>query len=101
MVKRSKGSRNQTRHKLQKKPRQRGLPPVTKTLQKFEVGEKAGIVIDPSIHEGQPHHRFHGLTGVVAGMQGKVYKVDIKVGKKSKTLLVRSEHLKKLISVPT
>ena len=101
MVRRSKGFRNNTRYKLQKKPRERGLSPITKSLQEFEVGERAGIVIDPSLHKGQPHPRFHGLTGVIAGKQGNAYKVDVKVGKKTKTLLVRSEHLKKIESQPT
>jgi len=101
MVKRSRGTRSCTRYKLQKKPRERGLSPITKSLQKFDVGEKANIVIDPSIHKGQPHPRFHGLTGEITGKQGNAYKVDVKVGKKIKTLLIRSEHLKKIITVPT
>lgn len=101
MVRRSKGQRCNTRHKLHKKPRERGLSPITKSLQKFEVGEKASIVIDPSIHKGQPHPRFHGLTGMIIGLQGNTYKLDVKVGRKNKTLLVRSEHLKKIKSQPT
>ncbi|UCH89158.1 MAG: 50S ribosomal protein L21e [Thermoplasmata archaeon] len=101
MVKRSRGLRSATRHKLQKKPRERGLSPITRSLQQFEVGEKASIVIDPSYHKGQPHPRFHGLTGVITGKQGNTYKLEVKVGKKNKTLLVRSEHLRKIKSQPT
>jgi large subunit ribosomal protein L21e len=101
MVKRSRGPRSATRKKLSKKPRERGLSPITKSLQKFEIGEKACIVIDPSSHKGQPHPRFHGLTGEVIGLQGNTYKIDVKVGNKVKTLLVRSEHLKKIKSQPT
>jgi large subunit ribosomal protein L21e len=100
MVKRSRGPRSSTRHKLKKKPRNRGLSPITRTLVKFEVGDRASVVIDPSIHKGQPHPRFHGLTGVVTGKQGSAYTLDVKVGNKKKTLLVRSEHLKKLKSQP-
>ena len=70
MVKRSKGFRSKTRKKLRKTPRQRGLSPITKTLQIFEVGENANIVIDPSLQQGQPHPRFHGLTGTITGTQG-------------------------------
>jgi large subunit ribosomal protein L21e len=98
MVKRSRGSRSSTRHKLQKKPRERGLSPITRSLQKFEIGEKASIVIDPSYHKGQPHPRFHGLTGIITGKQGNAYKLDVKVGNKKKVLLVRSEHLKRIKS---
>ena len=100
MVKRSRGFRSSTRSKLRKKPRQRGLSPITSSLKKFEVGEKASIVIDPSIHKGQPHPRFHGLTGVIKGMQGSAYSLDVKVGNKNKILLVRSEHLKKIKAQP-
>ena len=96
MVKRSKGIRSKTRKKLRKSPRQRGLSPITRSLQVFESGEKANIVIDPSIHKGQPHPRFHGLTGTVMGSQGKVYLVNVKVGNKEKELLIRPEHLRKI-----
>jgi large subunit ribosomal protein L21e len=96
MVKRSKGMRSKTRQKLSRHPRDRGLSPITRVLQVFEEGEYANIVIDPSIHKGQPHPRFHGLTGVVVGTQGKAYLLDVKVGNKQKKLLIRPEHLRKI-----
>ncbi len=96
MVKRSKGSRSKTRKKLRKSPRQRGLSPITNVLQEFEIGEQANIVIDPSIHKGQPHPRFHGLTGKVQGTQGKAYIIKVVIGKKEKDLIIRPEHLKKI-----
>ena len=95
MVKRSKGIRNRTRHKLSRKFGERGLSPITRSLQKFQEGDKANIVIDPSIHKGQPHPRFHGLTGTIVGIQGKAYLVNIKDGNKLKTLIIRPDHLKK------
>lgn len=95
MVKRSRGFRNKTRYKLKRKFGERGLSPITRSLQKFQEGDKANIVIDPSIHKGMPHPRFHGLTGTVIGMQGKAYLVNIKDGNKPKTLIIRPEHLKK------
>jgi large subunit ribosomal protein L21e len=98
MVRRSKGTRSKTRRILKKKPRQRGLPSTTTIMQSFEVGEKAAIVIDPSIHRGQPHHRFYGETGTITGRQGKAYRVEIKSGNKKKILIVGSEHLKKQVS---
>lgn len=96
MVKRSKGFRSKTRQKLRRNPRKRGLSPITRTLQAFETGEKANIVIDPSIHKGQPHPRFHGLTGTIKGTQGGSYLVDVKDGNKLKVLIIRPEHLRKV-----
>jgi large subunit ribosomal protein L21e len=96
MVKRSKGFRSKTRKKLSKHPRERGFSPITRTLQSFDEGEYVNIVIDPSIHKGQPHHRFHGLTGIVMGTQGEAYLLNVKVGNKEKKLLVRPEHLRKI-----
>jgi large subunit ribosomal protein L21e len=93
MVKRSKGIRSKSRHVLRKKPRNRGLSPITRALQRFEIGERVSVNIDPSVHKGMPHPRFHGYTGKIEGMQGDAYLVGIKVGKKYKTLIVRSEHL--------
>lgn len=96
MVKRSKGFRSKTRKKLSKHPRDRGLSPITKILQEFEKGEHVNIVIDSSLHKGQPHPRFHGLTGIVLGTQGEAYLLNVKVGNKEKRLIIRPEHLRKI-----
>ena len=96
MVKRSKGFRSKTRKKLRKHPRERGLSPITRIFQEFEEGEHVNIIVDPSIHKGQPHPRFHGLTGTVMGTQGEAYLLDVKVGKKIKKLIIRPEHLRKI-----
>jgi large subunit ribosomal protein L21e len=98
MVRRSKGTRSKTRKILSKRPRERGLPPTTRIFQTFEAGEKASIIIDPSVHRGQPHRRFYGLTGTIVGKQGKSYLVEVASGNKKKTLIVRPEHLKKQVA---
>ncbi|UCE35871.1 MAG: 50S ribosomal protein L21e [Thermoplasmata archaeon] len=98
MVRRSKGTRSKTRQVLRKRPRERGQPPTTRILQTFEEGEKASIIIDPSIHKGQPHRRFYGLTGTIVGKQGEAYLLDVKCGNKKKTLIVRPEHLRKQLA---
>lgn len=95
MVRRSKGTRSKTRKVLRKRPREKGLPPVTRVLQTFEEGEKASIIIDPGVHKGQPHRRFYGLTGTVVGKQGRAYLIEVKTGNKKKTLIVGPEHLRK------
>ena len=94
MVKRSKGIRSKSRYVLRKKPRERGITSITRALQEFEEGDSVSIVIDSSVHKGMPHHRFQGYTGRIEGKQGGSYLVGINVGKKHKTLIVRSEHLK-------
>jgi large subunit ribosomal protein L21e len=93
MVKRSKGIRSKSRHILRIKPRNRGISSITRAIQQFEIGESVNIILDPSTHKGMPHHRFHGSTGKIEGMQGEAYLVGINVGKKHKTLIVKSEHL--------
>lgn len=96
MVKRSKGIRSKSRKLLRKKPRERGIHSITRALQQFEEGDSVGIVIDPSVHRGMPHIRFQGHTGKVEGKQGGSYLVGINDGKKHKTLIIRSEHLRRV-----
>jgi large subunit ribosomal protein L21e len=96
MVKRSKGIRSKSRKLLRKKPRERGIHSITRALQKFEEGQSVNIVIDSSVHKGMPHIRFHGHTGKIEGKQGDSYLVGIKDGKKHKSLIIRSEHLRRV-----
>lgn len=95
MVKASKGYRRRTRSVMQKRVRDRGLSPITRIFQTFEVGEKANINIDPSVHKGVPHVRFHGHTGTIVRMQGEAYLIDVRMGGMMKQIIVRPEHLRK------
>ena len=95
MVKASKGTRTKTRTLMCKKPRDRGLSPITMGLQTFEAGEKVNIIIDPSVHNGMPFSRFHGLTGVVVGQRGDAFEVSVKSGNKTKMVVARPEHLRR------
>jgi len=97
MVRRSKGLRSKSRSVFRKKPRERGLHAITSTLQEFEEGQYVNIKIDPGFHKGQPHKRFHGLTGKVVGKQGESYLVDTKVGNMTKKLVIRPEHLSPML----
>ncbi|MDI6702598.1 50S ribosomal protein L21e [Methanothermobacter wolfeii] len=92
-MRRSRGFRSKTRHKLQKVKRPGRSNPITRKIQNFEQDDLVHIIIDPSIHRGQPHPRFHGKTGRVIGKMGKAFVVAIKDGKKDKQLVVRPEHL--------
>jgi len=69
MVKASKGIMEKTRQKFRRSPRQRGLSPITRSFQSFEIGERVTIVIDSSVQRGWPHHRFHGMTGTVVAAE--------------------------------
>jgi len=95
-MKKSKGIRQGTRKILRKKPKEKGMIPVTRALQDFKEGEKARIVIEPSVHKGQPHRRFHGRTGTVVGKQGKAFVLKVNDGNKEKKVIVRSEHLREV-----
>lgn len=94
MAKRSRGLRSRTRAKFTKPRRERGLSPITRSLQEFETGTSVNIVIDPSYHRGQPHARFQGLTGRITARQGKSYLVQVKVGNMDKRLIVSPQHLR-------
>jgi large subunit ribosomal protein L21e len=96
-MKRSKGTRSKSRYIMRKKPRTRGISAVTRAMQQFEIGANVSVDIDSAVHKGMPHHRFQGYTGKIEGMQGDAYLVGITVGKKHKTLIVRPEHLGRVV----
>ncbi len=92
MVDKSHGPRHKTRRKLKKGLREKFK--VTPYLQKFEIGQKVAIDPDPSSHRGMPFRRFVGRIGIVKGMRGKAYLVEVKDGGKVKTIISMPEHLK-------
>jgi len=94
-MKRSQGLRSGSRKKFTRDKRERGLSPITRILEQYGVGESVNIVIDPSIQRGQPHHRFHGLTGTVIRIQGKACVVSTNEGDAVKQLIIRPEHLRR------
>jgi len=94
VVKASKGIMEKTRQKYRRSPRERGLSPITRRFQRFEVGDKVTILIDSSIQKGWPHNRFHGMTGTVVGKRGRAYLVDVRFGGRIKQGIVLPEHLR-------
>ncbi|MHA1793763.1 MAG: 50S ribosomal protein L21e [Promethearchaeota archaeon] len=89
---RHKGFRNSTRSLLRKKPRERGLKPLTSLLIKYEVGDLVDIKINPSVHSGMPHRRFHGKTGKIVGTQGKAFVIAVRDKNKMKTVITTRDH---------
>jgi large subunit ribosomal protein L21e len=93
-VGKSKGYRARTRALLSKKPREKGKLCLGKLLQNYQLGNKVCIKIDPSVHKGMPHKRFHGKIGEIVGKRGRSYIVEVKFGRETKNVIVRPEHLK-------
>ncbi|MCY0868497.1 MAG: 50S ribosomal protein L21e [Desulfurococcus sp.] len=95
MVKAPKGYRHRTRKLLRKSVREKGgVPPLSLLMVEYKEGDRVHIVINPSIHKGMPHRRYHGKTGVIAGRRGRAYIVKVAVGGKEKILFVRPEHIR-------
>ena len=88
------GPRKKTRYKFKKDLRARGVLPVTRVIQQFEIGQKVHVVCEPSIQKGMPHRRFHGKTGSVVGQRGRAWLVEIRDGNKFKTVISRPQHLR-------
>lgn len=93
-MKRSRGFKSKTRYKMRNVARPGRANPITKKIQRFKQEDLVHIIIDPSIHKGQPHPRFHGKTAKVIGERGRAYIVALKDGNKAKELIIRPDHLK-------
>ncbi len=88
------GPRKKTRYKLKKNLRERGILPVTRVIQNFDMGQKVHIVLEPSIQKGMPGRRFHGKTGTVIGKRGRAWIVEVPDGNTSKVVISRPQHLR-------
>jgi len=92
-MKKSKGYRAKTRSLLKRKPREKGKTGLSKVLREYISGEKVVVKINPSIHKGMPHRRYHGRIGVIAKRKGRAYVVNVTQGDATKQIIVRPEHL--------
>jgi large subunit ribosomal protein L21e len=93
MGRKAKGFRRKTRALLKKKPRERGKIGLSKLLYNYASGEKVVVKIDPSVHGGMPHRRFHGKIGVIVNKRGRSYVVSVTQGRAVRDIIVRPEHL--------
>jgi large subunit ribosomal protein L21e len=89
----AKGYRRKTRYLLKRKPRERGKTGLSKVLREYEADEKVVIKLNPSVHKGMPHRRFHGKIGVIAEKRGRSYVVNVAQGNAIKEITVRPEHI--------
>ncbi len=90
----SKGYQRKTRSLLRRKTRQRGKTGLSTILREYQSGDRVVVKLNPSIHKGMPHRRFHGRIGIVKSKKGRAYVVDVTQGDTIKTITVRPEHLK-------
>lgn len=90
----SHGPHKNTRDKLSKSVRARGISPVVKAIQEFDLDSHVHIIIDPSIHKGMPHPKFQGKTGRVVGRRGRAFVLEIRDGDSLKQVISLPEHLK-------
>ncbi len=90
----SHGERRKTRYKLKKSPRERGLSPISRAIQEFEIGQAVHIKLDPSVHRGMANPKFHGKTGKVVGQRGRAYLVAVRDGNAIKQAILYPEHLR-------
>jgi large subunit ribosomal protein L21e len=95
MVKSSKGFRSRSRGTFTKEVRERGMPPVTRFLQEFAIGEKVLVNLEPSDPHGQPHPRYQGRTCTVVAKVGRAYKIEFLDGHKAKQLIANPVHLRR------
>jgi large subunit ribosomal protein L21e len=96
MVKRIGKGRKGTRHIYHRPKDQRGTVPIRKFLQKFKIGEKVLLKVEPFYQKGVYFPRFHGRVGIVKKMRGRCYEVSYMDRKKEKIFVVNPVHLKKV-----
>ena len=93
MVKSSKGFRSRSRGTFTKKARERGLPPVTRFLQEFAIGDRVIVRLEASDPHGQPHPRYQGRVCTVLAKVGRAYRIGFTDGGKPKQLIATPIHL--------
>jgi large subunit ribosomal protein L21e len=92
-MKKSRGYRARTRKLLSKKPREKGKIGLSKLLQEYRPGNRVVVKMNPSIHKGMPHRRYHGKVGAIVDKRGRSYVVSLTQGDATKEIIVRPEHL--------
>jgi len=66
---------------------------LSKLLYEYQPGARVVVKIDPSVHKGMPHRRYHGKIGTVIDKRGRSYILSVTQGEAVKEIIVRSEHI--------
>jgi large subunit ribosomal protein L21e len=74
--------------------RERGISPVSRAIQEFEIGQAVHIKLDPSVQRGMSNPKFHGRTGKVIGQRGRAYILEVSDGNATKQVILYPEHLR-------
>jgi len=91
IMQRSRGFRSKTRKKLSK-----GRFSIAEALQDFSPGDVVLLSLNPAVHSGMPHPKFHGFHGIVKEKRGRSFVVEVKDKNKAKIVTSRPEHLRPL-----
>jgi large subunit ribosomal protein L21e len=92
-MRKSKGFRSGSRRLMTKEPRERGKLSLSKLLYEYQPGSQVVVKIEPSVHKGMPHRRYHGRVGTILNKRGRSYVVSVSQGDALKEIIVRPEHL--------
>ncbi|MFA5796779.1 MAG: 50S ribosomal protein L21e [Candidatus Woesearchaeota archaeon] len=95
MTTRMDGFRKRTRQKFSKNQSDKGKISIRKFLQKFAVGDKVNLTVEPGYQKGMYRPKFMGKVGTVSAIKGTCYEVEIKDINKKKKLIVHPIHLTK------
>ena len=90
------GFRRKTRSKLRQKHGLKGKINIQRYFQKFNIGDKVYLAVNPAIHRGMYFPRFHGKVGIIKDQKGKCYEVKIKDQNKEKILIIHPIHLRRV-----
>jgi large subunit ribosomal protein L21e len=96
MTTRMDGFRKRTRNKFSKEGSQKGKISIRKFLQKFDVGDKVYLSVEPAYQKGMYRPKFMGKSGIISKKKGTCYEVKINDLGKSKVLIVHPVHLIKV-----
>jgi len=84
MVRRIGGSRRKTRYKFKKETNRRGKISISRYFQKFEIGDKVSLGVEPAVQKG-----------TITGKRGRCYEILIEDMDKEKTLVAHPVHLRR------
>ena len=95
MVRRIGGSRRKTRYKFKKETNRRGKISISRYFQKFEVGDKVSLGVEPAVQKGMYYPTYLGKIGTITGKRGRCYEILINDMDKEKTLIAHPVHLRR------
>ena len=93
-TKKSHGRSHGFKHKSRSVMTKKSPRGVSFLLREYQEGQQALVIIDPRQHKGLPHRRYHGKVGTINKVERRSVTLAIKLGKKTKTLITRFDHIK-------